>query len=63
MGGFVPFHRRGENVSGFHTMEVLLSKLSKLLVAEVEHGGLLKEKVAMCLEFIDLPFQSFALLS
>jgi hypothetical protein len=62
LAGLLPFGRDGGNVCGFHAAEVLLSKLSKLLVAEVEHGGLLQEQVAMGLEVIDLPFQPFALL-
>ena len=62
MNRLLPFHRCGRNVSGFHATEVLLGKLSKFLIAEVEHRGLLEEKVAMRLKFIDLPFQSLALL-
>jgi hypothetical protein len=58
----LPFGRHSGDIGGFHATEVLLGKLSKLLVAEVEHGGLLQEKVAMRLEVIDLPFQSLALL-
>ena len=39
-----------------------MSKLGKLLIAEVKHGGLLQEQVAMGLEVIDLSFQPLALL-
>lgn len=62
LAGLLPFGRCGGSICGFHATEVLLSKLGKLLVAEVEHGGLLQEKIAMCLEVIDLPFQPFTLL-
>ena len=41
------FGRRDGDICSFHATEVLLGKLSKLLVAEVEHGGLFQEKVAM----------------
>ena len=40
-----------------------MSKLSKFLVAEVEHGGILQEQVTVSLEVIDLPLQPLALLS
>lgn len=63
LAGFLPFRRGGRNVRSLHAAEVLLSKLSKFLVAEVEHGGLLQEKVAVRLEFVNFPFQSLALLS
>jgi len=60
--GLLPFNGGDRHICSFHATEILLSKLSKLLVAEVEHGGLLQEEVAMCLEIINLPFQSLALL-
>lgn len=63
LAGFLPFRGCDGNIRSLHPAEVLLSKLSKLLVAEVEHGGLLQEKIAMSLEVIDLPFQSLTLLS
>jgi hypothetical protein len=59
----LPFGRDWRDVCSFHATQVLLSKLSKLLVAQIEHGSLLQEEFAMCLELIDLPFYPLALLS
>jgi len=62
LAGLLPFGGGGGDIRGFHATEVLLSELSKFFVPEVEHGGLLQEKVAVCLEVINLPLQLFALL-